>query len=248
MKKKIINFIIIISLILSGIVGGMFIKEFIHYKRIQNKWNEVSNQCIDENLIVDWDALKKINNDVIAWVYIPEIDIAYPVLHSKNNNEYIRKDIYRNYDEVGSIFLDANNEPNFTDNNSIIYGHSVQYLGGMFTNLNKFNDIELIKKVKQFYILTPDNTYQCKIKAFAKTDSRSVFYNYDFNNVYTLDDEPIKIEKEEILEKMEKDSIYFKLKKDDLNKRIVTLSTCAVEHGLYTNQRYVLLGIITNVY
>ena len=41
------------------------------------------------DLVVDWDALREINPDIVAWVYMPGTVINYPVAHKDGDSEYV---------------------------------------------------------------------------------------------------------------------------------------------------------------
>ena len=62
---------------------------------------------------VDFDALSEINPDIVAWIYIEDTEINYP------------------------IFLDSRNSPDLSDRHSIIYGHHMK-TGTMFSGLTEY--------------------------------------------------------------------------------------------------------------
>ncbi len=62
---------------------------------------------------VDFDALSEINPDIVAWIYIEDTEINYP------------------------IFLDSRNSPDLSDRHSIIYGHHMKN-GTMFSGLTEY--------------------------------------------------------------------------------------------------------------
>ena len=43
------------------------------------------------DLTVDWDALRAVNPDIVAWVYVPDSPINYPVVQGDDNEEYLHK-------------------------------------------------------------------------------------------------------------------------------------------------------------
>ena len=81
---------------------------------------------------VDFDALRQINPDVVAWIRFDEpAVINYPVVQGSDNSEYLSK-TFKGYDNtVGTIFVNAYNHADFNDRNTIIYGHYM-YNGTMF--------------------------------------------------------------------------------------------------------------------
>lgn len=63
------------------------------------------------------------NEDIIAYLVVPDAGIEYPVVQGETNDTYLRHDIYGNYTIYGSIFLDSDCSPDFKDRASVIYGH-----------------------------------------------------------------------------------------------------------------------------
>ena len=76
-------------------------------------------------LEIDFADLKAVNPDVIAWIQIPALDISYPVVQGK-----IMHIIFITFSGEsninGSIFVDCHNQPDFTDQNTIVYGHNMK--------------------------------------------------------------------------------------------------------------------------
>lgn len=79
-------------------------------------------QDIDSTLI---DRLREAfkNPDIIAYLVVPDAGIEYPVVQGETNDTYLHKNIYGQYTIYGSIFLDADSNPDFLDRASAIYGH-----------------------------------------------------------------------------------------------------------------------------
>jgi sortase B len=88
--------------------------------------------------------LHKINPEVIAWLTVYNTNIDYPIAQSSNNSKYINTDVMGKYSLSGSIFLDCNNKNDFSDFNSILYGHHMErqtMFGeiGLFSNKDYFD-------------------------------------------------------------------------------------------------------------
>jgi sortase B len=85
-----------------------------------------------------FDELRAMNPDVIGWLTIYDTTIDYPVLQSPNSNDdYLSKNAEGEWEGSGSLFLDHNNKPDFSDFNTIIFGH---HMAGpaMFGEIDEF--------------------------------------------------------------------------------------------------------------
>ena len=98
------------------------------------KKNEDTEEA--EETTVDFDALKEINPDIVAWIRIPEV-LDYPVVQGEDNSYYLFHTFRGENNIAGSIFLDYRNSSDFTDGRSIIYGHNMYYSGVMFGTLHR---------------------------------------------------------------------------------------------------------------
>lgn len=201
-------------------------------KELEQKVIKKENQNKKQNILQpDWQSLKQTNENIVAWIYVPDCNISFPVVQGKDNKYYLNHTVNGEYNVRGSIFLDASANMNFTDDNSIIYGHSVEG-GGMFTSLKNYGDEQFFKEHPIFYLLTPDANYICKVFTFAKTTEDSVFYTTSFQN-----------NRQEIIESMKQTSTYSN-DLEDRNGALVSLSTCDLDYGFESNHRLVLTGIL----
>ena len=55
-----------------------------HRGRLENQ--QTAKQAQMKQTVIDFDALKKINPDVVSWITIPGTNIDYPLLQGKDNN------------------------------------------------------------------------------------------------------------------------------------------------------------------
>ena len=76
---------------------------------------------------IDYDALKKINGDFTAVIYIPALQISYPVVSSKDNADYLHKTFEGKNNFSGAIFLDSNAQGSYDHNNTFIFGHNMKW-------------------------------------------------------------------------------------------------------------------------
>ena len=173
-----------------------------------------------EKFRVDFDGLKAVNPDVVAWIVIPGLDISYPVVQGEDNNFYLHQTYEKNYNFAGTIFIDYENKRDFSDCNTLVYGHNMKN-GSMFGMLKKYRaDETLYNTSKYFWILTPEKDYRYEIIAAYTTSVNS--------DTYTLFKGPGK----EFLEYEKKMFQNSEIRTDataseaNVKDKIVTLSTC----------------------
>ena len=168
---------------------------------------------------VDFAALKSVNSDVVGWIYIEALDgISYPIVQGKDNETYLHQTYEKNYNFAGTIFVDYENSPDFSDCNTLVYGHNMKN-GSMFGHLKKFaEDQENYNKSKYFWILTPDKNYRYEIISAYTTGVNS--------DTYTL----FKGPGDEFQSYLETIKGYSEIQTDPgeltIKDKIVTLSTC----------------------
>jgi len=73
---------------------------------------------------VDLKSLIKTNSDTVGFISIEGTNINYPVVQAKDNDYYLTHSFQKKYNQAGWIFMDYRNKPDFSDPNTIIYGHS----------------------------------------------------------------------------------------------------------------------------
>lgn len=80
------------------------------------------------NREIDFEKLRKINPDIVGWIYQNGTSINYPVVKCNNNLKYLNENLQGEYSIMGTLFIDANNKDNLEDFNTIIYGHHMKDL------------------------------------------------------------------------------------------------------------------------
>lgn len=180
---------------------------------------------------IDFDSLLEANEDVKGWIYCDDTNINYPVLHGETNDTYLRHTYDGNYNIAGSIFIETDNDPDFKDYNTIVYGHHMND-GSMFAGLDQWADQEYYEKHPVMWILTPEQDYMLVLVAGQHTSAYSDMYT-----IYHESDEEFREYIKEAIENSD-----FKTEVDaPLDKRYVMLSTCAY---IFDNARYVIHGLL----
>lgn len=178
-------------------------------------------------ITVDFDALWAQNEDVIGWIYSEGTVIDYPILQGEDNNQYLRHMIDGSYNSAGSIFLDAANQPLFTDPASIIYGHNMDNKS-MFAELLNYNKQEHYDAHPMLWLFTPQQAYQLQVLAGTTVAHDNAVYSL-FGSTEAM---------QEYLQQAYQMS-SFASGLDPANvENLVVLSTCSYA---YQDARYILL-------
>lgn len=125
--------------------------------------------------IIDFAALLAINPDTVAWIEIPGTNINYPVVQTTNNETYLSRTFDGGTSISGTIFLDADNAADFTNINSILYGHH-RYDRTMFADLDLIYNGSLAADTP-VYLYLPDGsraTYQVFSAYITENDPISI--------------------------------------------------------------------------
>lgn len=183
---------------------------------------------------VDFDKLLEINPDTIGWIrFAPEPSVInYPIVQGEDNETYLHKTFSDSENTLGAIFLNADNNADFDDRNSIIYGHRMKD-GSMFRHLQDYEDEKFWKENPYFYIYTPDGrklSYHI-YAAGVVVDSSSVYQTQ-----FASDEEY-----EAFLEETKAAAEYDTGIEVGIQDKIVTLSTCT---SASDEHRFVVWGVL----
>lgn len=113
-------------------------------------------------MLLDMDALYKLNNDVVGFIYIKDTNINNPVLqHKAEKDYYLYRDFYGEEDRHGCIYVREACDVFEPSDNVTIYGHNMAD-GTMFANLHKFKDEDFFNEhpIVYFDTLYERHTYQ----------------------------------------------------------------------------------------
>ncbi len=111
---------------------------------------------------VDWDTLRSINPDIVAWIYIPDTVVNYPVVQTSDNATYLTRDFGGGVGGIthfGTIFVNSFNSPHFTDDNDSLFGHHMNN-GSMFAFIDGLRNTEEFNKHRIIYLMTPTQNYE----------------------------------------------------------------------------------------
>ncbi len=165
---------------------------------------------------VDIAGLREENDAVMGWIWIGGTKIDYPVVQAEDNQYYVTHAFDGSSNANGSIFLDYRNSSDFSDYNSVIYGHNIKN-GYMFGSLRQYLNEEFYKEHPSFYLITEKGTYRYEVFSSYITLATSDSYRRDFEN---------REEWFSFLSELEARSGYHTSVSLNDEDKIITLSTC----------------------
>ena len=182
------------------------------------------------SLAIDFEALKAINKDAIGWLYCPDTVIDYPVMRADDYNWYLRHLPDGTYNANGSLFLDYNCKPDFSDRLSTIYGHNMNS-GSMFASLTGYKEQAYFEEHPYMYLYTEQGNYRVELvygcvvdanewreRAFMFESNLSSLLSFAAYNTTFTSDRPYTDE-----------------------DRFLVLSTCSYE---FDDARFIVMGVL----
>ena len=191
---------------------------------VSNGGSAVKKSDGSDGITVDFASLTAKYPDVVGYIYGPDTKIQYPIAYDSTTNDYyLNRDLDGNLNVNGSIFIEHLNEPDFSDHNTILYGHHMKS-GLMFAGLVKYKDPSYYNSHPYFYIYTPRQNYRLDLYA---------------GFVCAHDDEVFATAlTQSQLQSMAAKSTFNSVI-DTPTGNVVTLCTCSYE---FNDARYVMVG------
>ena len=249
MNKKVLRVLRILAIL---VCIGVIIYESVHiyveqkeydiaddeYEEIRTemvKWPKAEDEAsvVDYPLIqIDFEGLKKINPDFVAWIYFPALDISYPVVQEKKVDEYIHLTFDGTVNKSGCIFEDILSDPQFRGMHDIVFGHNMRdtSMFGKLKYLYQKKDEDILADDPYIYVYTEDYVFQYRVFGYYITKVGSEAYKV-VNTSETYD---------EFLEYIQYHSAYPRPAGADFSQRpsLLTLSTCSGASG--SGKRFVV--------
>lgn len=254
MSNKIWAVILTISLVVAGVSGYNVYRLSREYQKGINEYaaleqyvsieeapvvkSQEKEETVEEkksqipvSIDVKYNELKEINGDFAGWLYYEPLEISYPIVRGNDNDYYTHYTFENVKNSSGAIFMDFLNKKDYSNYNTIIYGHNMRN-GTMFGSLKKIlNDTSIAEENPYFYIFTEDKAFMYEIFAVYITDENSRTYDL------------IGSEEEQAdwLDYIKSSAVYLSDKEVTPQDKVVTLSTC---HGLHSTTRTVVHGVL----
>lgn len=183
---------------------------------------------------VDFDYLTGLNEDIAGWIEVEGTAVDYPILYDATPTRfYLNHTHIGAYSPYGSVFMLSENARDFSDFNTVVYGHNMLD-GSMFASLHNFEDQTFFDEHDTIMVYLPGRVLCYRVFAAYRTDNLNQIVNFPTD---TPGDRQAYI-----------DRIYTHTEKAIFNPdievtpddRIITLSTC-IANPAY---RYLVQGVL----
>ena len=197
--------------------------EYVSNPSVSEKAHRIADQYASEQREYwnkkDIDVAKMMEEypDIVGWILFENEDISYPLMYSGDNYTYLQSAYNGGWAYAGAIFVDGLSSPDFSDRNTLIYGHNMRDKS-MFGKLKYYEqDPEYFETHQYFQIHTAEKVYRYRIFAVEEVgDDDAVYYTYGKDpEMYT-----------ETLSNIIQNSRVENWIAPDNLEHIVTLSTC----------------------
>ncbi len=191
--------------------------KIIEEKKIDEDTNE---EIVEQKLVVDFNKLKAINPDTVAYLKINNSNIEYSIVKANDNDYYLNHDFSGNYNTAGWIFADYKNRFDGTDKNIVVYGHSMKD-GSMFGSLYKIFGSDWMSNSDNydFIFYTPNEESIYRVFSMYRIEAEDYYITTDFSDEsFSNFVNVIK----------NRSAVYFDTDVDE-NDQILTLSTCTTD-------------------
>ena len=182
--------------------------------------------------VVDFEALRENNREIMAWIELPDTVVNYPVVQAENNDKYLRHLLDGSYHRFGTLFFDYRNDLSgdlLNDDITIIYGHNIR-AGNMFHVIQFFTEQSYYEEHPYGILYMPEALYRLDFFSLVTiSDQEDMRFSYPEDTQGFLDG----------LKSRSHFSSDVEVTPDD---RLVGLFTCTNEDE---SERYILYAKVT---
>jgi len=199
MKKKIINGILILLLVITlGITGYLIVDYYFSETDSNYKVNKIVKKINKEEVVVP--KKKYVNelpnyrqqygNDYIfGRLRIPNIQLDTLVTRAEDNKHFLEYNLYNEYDGIGTAIFDYRNTGLTTDKQINIYGHNTDnqeiYDKVPLLKLEAYTDENIFNEAKDIYLDIDEKELHYRlvsVKIIEKTDNEHMYMDFNDDN------------------------------------------------------------------
>ncbi|MCI8461023.1 MAG: class B sortase [Bacilli bacterium] len=179
-----------------------------------NLYSKYGKMKVDD---INFNELKEVNGDVVAWLIVDGTSINYPIVQTVDNDYYLNHNIKKEIKVSGWTFMDFRNSKEMSDSNTIFYGHNLLNKTGFGSLSNVFTDKWFKSSNHRIIVVTENKRYVYEVFSCYSIEPEIYYLSNNFNN---------NSEYKKFLDTLVDRSNYKFNVNLDANDKIITLSTC----------------------
>jgi sortase B len=231
--SSIVDYLVLMIIVLLLTYAGYALWDSNQIYRAADKSRYTAYKPTAANQGKSFKELQALNGEVFAWLSVYGTNIDYPVTQGKDNMKYVDTNAEGQYSLSGSIFLNCHNSSDFSDFNSILYGHHMAKKV-MFGEIESFSNQGMFDSHRYGNLYFDGTDHGIEFFAFFHTDA------YD-DSVFTPN---IKGDQRGVyLDGMLAKAEFIRDIGVTTEDRVILLTTCSSSS---TNGRDILAGRITD--
>lgn len=154
-RKFIFTLAVLVFLGSAGYIGWTFLQSYQNQKMADElsnmfEFGDMDNVEVSPDYPSDYSlkfaGLWNVNDDVKAFINIPETGVKYPIVQSADNDYYLRRDFYEKSNQHGVPYFDfrVRVEKNDESDNMVVYGHNMTD-GQIFGEIIQYRELDFYK-------------------------------------------------------------------------------------------------------
>lgn len=194
----------IVALLAFLAVAGIALSAFFGLQGSKNDTSSASNQPSSSQQVTSssayqvseeekaalkeqFDGLKEVNPDTIAYVYAPGTNLDEPVVYSGDNTTYLSKLFDGSGEDpyMGTVFMDMDNKTDFSDKLTWLFGHargSKVPDSRMFNDVNFYDDQAFFDAHPYVVVRTPEKVHYYQAAFMIIVHESTAFYRTSFDS------------------------------------------------------------------
>lgn len=174
---------------------------------------------------IDFAALQAINADTAAWLEMPGLSLALPVVQARDNQTYLHIGFDGSSSPEGCLFfaVPQGEDPTLY---RVIYGHNL-HTGSMFSGLLNYREESFYQENPTFTLCTPEGDSIYRIFSCHEAVDEEDLYRTDRTAGEEYD---------AFLQQLQQASLYDTGAVPPSGAQVITLSTCATSYGSGTDR------------
>jgi len=175
------------------------------------------------------------NPDIVGFLFVDGTNITNVIVQADDNYFYLHRDMFGNRNINGSVFMDFRNSPDFTDPNTILYGHNMNN-GTMFHNVRYYMQQEFFQEHPYIKVFTDERLFIYEVfSTFSTRADRTYRAEFDYIQVQFQDDDEFG----DLVNEMMRRRVFETGIVASADDRLLVLSTCT---NVQRNTRYVVVA------